>query len=77
MGTHLRVLSKSYPMNTNMTGSRWFFKDPCVLVLSIKVTLALEELQEKYVVTFFEVDLSVVVSGVLCCHLEEALDIHE
>ena len=23
MGTHLRVLSKSYPMNTNMTGFRW------------------------------------------------------
>ena len=26
MGTHLRVLSKSYPMNTNMTGFRWFSK---------------------------------------------------
>ena len=24
MGTHLRVLSKSYPMNTDMTGFRWF-----------------------------------------------------
>ena len=24
MGTHLRVLSKSYPMNTIMTGFRWF-----------------------------------------------------
>ena len=24
MGTHLRVLSESYPKNTNMTGFRWF-----------------------------------------------------
>ena len=26
MGTHLRVLSESYPMNTNMTGFRGFSK---------------------------------------------------
>ena len=26
MGTHLRVLSESYPMNTNMIGFRWFSK---------------------------------------------------
>ena len=26
MGTHWRVLSESYPMNTNMTGFRWFIK---------------------------------------------------
>ena len=26
MGTHLRVLSESYPMNTNMTGLQWFSK---------------------------------------------------
>ena len=26
MGTHLRVLSESYLMNTNMTGFRWFPK---------------------------------------------------
>ena len=26
VGTHLRVLSESYPMNTNMTGFRWFSK---------------------------------------------------
>ena len=64
-------------MNTNMTGFRCFFKSLCVLALRIKVALALEELREKYVLTFFEVDLSVVVSGVLCCHLKEALDIHE
>ena len=24
MGTHLRELRESYPMNTNMTGFRWF-----------------------------------------------------
>ena len=26
MGTHLRELSESYLMNTNMTGFRWFSK---------------------------------------------------
>ena len=26
MGTHLTVLSESFPMNTNMTGFRWFSK---------------------------------------------------
>ena len=25
-GTHLRVLRESHPVNTNMTGSRWFSK---------------------------------------------------
>ena len=34
MGTHLRVLSESYEMNTNMTGLRWFSK---ILVLWKKV----------------------------------------
>ena len=40
MGTHLRVLSKNYPMNTNMTGFRWFSKFFCVLVLWSKVASA-------------------------------------
>ena len=33
MGTHLRVLGKSYPMNTNMTGFRRFQRSlrPCTL----------------------------------------------
>ena len=26
MGTHLKVLSETFPMNTNMTGFRWFSK---------------------------------------------------
>ena len=26
MGTHLRVLGESYPMNTNTTGFKWFSK---------------------------------------------------
>ena len=26
IGSHLRVLNKSYPMNTNMTGFRWVSK---------------------------------------------------
>ena len=44
MGTHLRVLSKSFQMNTNMTGFKWFFKKLCVLVLWMKVASALEGL---------------------------------
>ena len=38
MGTHLRVLGKSFLMNTNMTGFRKF----CVLVLWTKVASAFE-----------------------------------
>ena len=45
MGTHLRQLSESYPMNTNMTGFRWFSKNICVLVFWSKVALALEWLK--------------------------------
>ena len=26
MGTHMRILSESYPIKTNMTGFRWFPK---------------------------------------------------
>ena len=26
MGAHLRALSESFPMNTNMTGFRWILK---------------------------------------------------
>ena len=44
MGTHLRVLPKTYPMNTNMTGFRGFFKNHCVLVLWVKVASASEGL---------------------------------
>ena len=33
MGTHLRVLTTSYPMNTNKIGFRWFSESlhPCAL----------------------------------------------
>ena len=41
---YLRVLRESYPMNTNMTGSRWFSKNLYVLVLWMKVASALERL---------------------------------
>ena len=44
MGTHLRVLSESYLMNTNMTGFWWFSKNLGILVLWTKVALALEGL---------------------------------
>ena len=40
MGTHLRVLSKSYPMNTNMTGFRWFSKMFASLNLNVNLDLS-------------------------------------
>ena len=44
MGTHLRVLSESYPMNTNMTGLRWFSKIFAAIVPWTKVASASEGL---------------------------------
>ena len=41
MGTHWRVLNEIYPMNTNMTGFRWFSKY-LLHVLWMKDALALE-----------------------------------
>ena len=41
MGTHLRLLSESSPINTNMTAFRWFSK----LVLWTKVASVLEGLR--------------------------------
>ena len=48
MGTHLRVLSENFPMNTNMTGFRCIQKNLCVLVLWTKVASALEGLSVHY-----------------------------
>ena len=56
-GTHLKVLDESYPMNTNMTGFRWFSKNICVFVLLAKVVSALEGLWE--IVKLQEQQLSV------------------
>ena len=44
MGTRLRALSESCPINTNFTGFRWFSKNLFVLVLWEKVAPALEGL---------------------------------
>ena len=44
MGTHLRVLSESCPMNTSTTGFRWFSKIFTFFVLWTKVASALEVL---------------------------------
>ena len=41
MGTHLRVLSESFPMNTNMTGFRSFS------IFFAKVASALEGLPQR------------------------------
>ena len=48
IGTHLRVLSESYLMNTNMTGFGWLSRYRCILVLWTKVARALEGLKVKY-----------------------------
>ena len=50
MGTHLRVLSESHTMNTNMTGFRWFSKNSCVLVLWTNVASALEGLTHTHLI---------------------------
>ena len=42
MTTHLRVLSESTPINTNLTGFRWVF---VIIVLWAKVGSALEGLK--------------------------------
>ena len=42
IGTHMKVLSESYQVNTNMTGFRWFSKIFFVLVLWTQVASALE-----------------------------------
>ena len=44
MGTHLRELSKSFPMNTNMTGFNGFQKALRPCALDLKVAPALEGL---------------------------------
>ena len=46
MGTHMRVLSESYPMNTNMTGLDGFLKS-LYLWFWVKVDLALEGLVQE------------------------------
>ena len=45
MGTYMRVLRESNPMNTNMAGFGWYSKILKILVLWTKVALALEGLR--------------------------------
>ena len=45
MGSHLKVLSKSYLMNTNMTMFRWLLNLFVSLCFGQVVALALEELK--------------------------------
>ena len=47
MGTQLRALSESYPINTNMAGFRRFFKNISVLVLGMKLVPALKGLNRE------------------------------
>ena len=44
MGIHLRVLSESYPMKSNITGFIYGFQKSCIIVLWMNVALALEGL---------------------------------
>ena len=44
MGTHLRELIESYPMNTNMTGFRWLSKVVASLCLDIS-SLSIERVK--------------------------------
>ena len=46
MGTHIRVISESYLMNTNRTGFRYVIKNLCVLALRPEIALALEGLKK-------------------------------
>ena len=46
MGTHLRVLSESFPMNTNMTGFRGFSKIFVFLCLGWKLSLSIGRVRE-------------------------------
>ena len=53
MGTHLRVHSKRFPMNTNMTGFIWcFLVDLCIVAFLTKVALALEGLKNYSQINF-------------------------
>ena len=45
MGTHMKVLSESFPMNTNMTGFRCFPKNLSVFLFWMKVASSLEGLR--------------------------------
>ena len=52
MGTHLRVLIESFPMNTNMTGLRWFsITFVSLQVLWMRVASALEGLKHTVVIS--------------------------
>ena len=59
MGTHLRKLSKSFPMNTNMIGFGWFSK---MFVLWTKVASALEGLSISFSIPWGRS------AGPLSCH---------
>ena len=63
MGTQLRVLSKSYPMNTNMTGFRCFLKDICVHVLWANVASALNRLKPTFLRCILSREGGIVVWG--------------
>ena len=74
MCTHLRALSKSYPMNTNMAGDRWFSKI-FVLVLWTKTLLCLSEKNTNHTSKWpkcvsKEIDTAVHVKINTKCHLD-------
>ena len=48
MGTHLRVLDESFPMNTKMIGFRWFSKILEFLCHIDKSNLSIERVKQKH-----------------------------
>ena len=55
MDTHLRALSESYPMNTNMTGFLMFFKILSFLVFWTQVASAAGKVKEAHPCTHLKV----------------------
>ena len=49
MGTHLRVLSESYPINTNTTGFRWFSKIVAFLCCGYISSLSIGRVKAKWI----------------------------
>ena len=62
MGTQLRVLSKSYPMNTNMIGFRWFskiFASILVLVINNDMLVGFTDWKSGFIFYYFTIEISI------------------
>ena len=50
MGSHLKILCESYPLNTNMTGFRWFSKIFASLCFGRKCSLSIGRVKMAYMI---------------------------